>query len=708
MSSPIRYFVGDAITGQIIDEVTFESFSWTRARNKPGSWSATINWRRRQADPKILRRGASAVWVSVNDKLRFGGILWTLRHGLQLGGEGFLSYYREGRRTIRSRAGMSHAGGANPAEITFAGVEQFDIVADLLAHAAAYAGGANIGFDDLRFYAPTLGARSGVARTETYMAYERNAIGDVIEKLAALDRGFDFSEGVEWGGDGRSADRFLSLWYPRKGADTGVVLEVGAGVTLKDYSGDAGQGATRGIGIGSGAADSRLTVEVVADELEYPTGVYPLIEYEQTYSLDNLDSVDAAIARDFELRHSPGVDTFVLSITGADAVEKLGAIDIGDLAQVVIDDGYYYIDGKHRVTAISAAVNPAGAVSLDVTCMGPSLTPARHRPAAVAPLSPVIQVTELGFCEGFGLFADDDTALAQRLDGMVAIGATWLRNDVPWSFIEATEGAPDWDPTDRIIDAATERGLQFIGVLDYTPDWAHTGHAGEDHYPPDDPADYAAFCTAAVERYSDRVHVWEIWNEPNGGGFWQPAADPDAYTELLQAAYTAIKAADPTATVLTGGTAPAADGGSDVSPNEFLKGIYDAGGKDYFDAVAHHPYCYPLLPGDAVAEFNWNAFGGVTPVLRQTMIDNGDLLKKIWGTEHGAPVPHDSMDADYLEADIAEAVALWSSWSYTGPLIWFSYRDAGLGPGTEDLFGLVDRDFTPKGDALDRYAEVAG
>src|SRR5437667_409485 len=80
--------------------------------------------------------------------------------------------------------------------------------------------------------------------------------------------------------------------------------------------------------------------------------------------------------------------------------------------------------------------------------------------------------------------------------------------------------------------------------------------------------DYAQFAGWMAERYdgdgiddapgSPRIAAWEIWNEPNDTQLWPNiGGGADArkrrYGDLLVAAYQAIKAADPTATVLTGG-----------------------------------------------------------------------------------------------------------------------------------------------------------
>ena len=67
---------------------------------------------------------------------------------------------------------------------------------------------------------------------------------------------------------------------------------------------------------------------------------------------------------------------------------------------------------------------------------------------------------------------------------------------------------------------------------------------------------------------------------------------------LLQAAYPAIHRADVSATVVSGGLAPHGDLGANPNdprhPVNFLKAMYAAGAKGFFDALGTHPY--PPLP----------------------------------------------------------------------------------------------------------------
>ena len=315
------------------------------------------------------------------------------------------------------------------------------------------------------------------------------------------------------------------------------------------------------------------------------------------------------------------------------------------------------------------------------------------------------QVDDAGFGEGSGLPGRGDAELERELAGIAATGARYLRVDFDWGHIGREEGKFDWAATGRVVRQARRCGLDVLGLLAYTPEWARPAGTG-DHHPPSDPADFADFAAEAARRFGPQgVNTWEIWNEPNLAFFWEPAPDPAGYAALLIAAYDAIKEVDPEARVLTAGLARASDAGdgSQMAPATFLEGVYDAGAGGHFDAVAHHPYSFPALPLDSTGE---NAFVDVTPRLYEIMEEHGDADLRIWGTEMGAPTS-DGLTADFLAEYVTQAYRAWRDWSFTGPLIWYSYRDAGSDPDVgEESFGLVRSDFTPKGPALAAFEAV--
>ena len=316
-----------------------------------------------------------------------------------------------------------------------------------------------------------------------------------------------------------------------------------------------------------------------------------------------------------------------------------------------------------------------------------------------------------GFNPGSGILWMDDDTRQRELDAIAATGARWIALDFDWNSIQGD--GPDsfrWDrSTDTVVREAHARGLRIVGSLAYSPPWARRAECAEtSHCLPANPATFARFAQASAQRYGrgsldpelrGSVAVWQIWNEANHVPFVQPTVDIAGYTTILQQAYRAIKSVDRDTTVLAGATAPAGDdpNGLDVAPVTFLRGIYEHGGKGSFDAFAHHPYTFPYSPLD---EAPWNAYTQ-TRDLHRVMVEHGDGAKKIWATEAGAGTGTNAkaVTASRQAQILRDYITGWNGEfrSFTGPLLWFSVRDAGTDPASVyDNFGILRHDFQPK------------
>jgi len=291
---------------------------------------------------------------------------------------------------------------------------------------------------------------------------------------------------------------------------------------------------------------------------------------------------------------------------------------------------------------------------------------------------------------------DSPQELQRDFELISSTGARWVRFDFDWGGAEPEPGSYDWDRIDRIVRAAQARRLSILATVAYTPAWARP-EGTTDKTPPTDPAAYGRFARAAALRYGPLgVHHWELWNEPNVSEFWEPAPDPAAYAALLKAGAGAIRSADPAATIVSAGLAPAADrsDGAGVSPRTFLRGVYDAGAGPALDAVGVHPYSFPDPP---LTPEPYNTFFTL-PETYQVMVDHGDGAKRIWGTEFGFPTGASKRAvSDEEQADrLREGYDQWRRWSFTGPLFWYSHRDRTNNQASEDNFGLVTNDGRPK------------
>lgn len=329
-------------------------------------------------------------------------------------------------------------------------------------------------------------------------------------------------------------------------------------------------------------------------------------------------------------------------------------------------------------------------------------------------------------------------ALAAALDDAVGVGAQWVRLDLSWNDVQPD--SPDrynWSFLDRVVEATKGRRLNLLPVLAYTPTWARPTGCSTDKCAPSDPAQFATFAKAAVERYAPQgIHSWEIWNEPNLHGFWRPTPDAAAYVRLLSEATAAIKTADPSAVVMSGGLAstdmgaqllvPREPDSRDISDLEFLDQMCAAGASHIVDAIAYHPYTFPLLPSFRASQSegtSWNRIDYTAVSIRSLLTRYDSSSLPIVITEYGAPTGGPGKASDGTAASFgpdtdhvtesrqaaiaADAVRTAAATPTIRALIWYSQRDLGDDrTTTENFFGLRRADGTPK-PALSSFRSAA-
>jgi hypothetical protein len=181
-----------------------------------------------------------------------------------------------------------------------------------------------------------------------------------------------------------------------------------------------------------------------------------------------------------------------------------------------------------------------------------------------------------------------------------AIHVHAIRVEVPWSTLEPL-GARAVEPhalafTDRLVNDAAANGIGVILLVDETPCWASSAPAAlrgkcvpqrpsaANSWPPGNPSDYAAFVGFLAARYGTHLAAIEVWNEPDQANedYFAGPDKPQRYAAILRGAYVAIKQANPQVAVL---------GGSIVGSNgAFLRALYAAGVKGYYDGLAVHYY----------------------------------------------------------------------------------------------------------------------
>lgn len=178
--------------------------------------------------------------------------------------------------------------------------------------------------------------------------------------------------------------------------------------------------------------------------------------------------------------------------------------------------------------------------------------------------------------------------------------AKLLRTTVPWSVL--TPSAPGrvnagaLAYVDRLVADARAAGMGVIMVVDSTPCWASSAPATllrscsttrftpANAWPPKDPSSYAQVVSFLAQRYRSGLTAIEVWNEPDHSDqlYFAGPEKPQRYAAILKRAYPAIKQANPRVLVL---------GGSLVGSNGvFLRDLYAAGIKGYYDGLAVHFY----------------------------------------------------------------------------------------------------------------------
>lgn len=300
----------------------------------------------------------------------------------------------------------------------------------------------------------------------------------------------------------------------------------------------------------------------------------------------------------------------------------------------------------------------------------------------------------VGICNPFSSLSSAET-IRSRCGVIKDAGLTWVRTDFRASIINPARDQFVWDGHDTLVQEVLGSGLKLLPILNYATTWGNGGYT-DLTYPWLDPNDFARYCAAVVARYAPLgVKHYEIWNEPNISIFWKPSPNPVAYAALLQAAYTAIKAVDPSVTVIMGGLSgdqnPDAVGPNYHGPFVFLNNIYTRVGSPW-DALGYHAY-------STFASNNWQEKNTVG--LREIMRARGDHNKTIWITEYGRPTNgiygqeflSEATQARYYSSFIRDV----RKYDWLGPVFLYNYRDiASLQPDREGHFGLLRADNTYK------------
>jgi len=386
---------------------------------------------------------------------------------------------------------------------------------------------------------------------------------------------------------------------------------------------------------------------------------------------------------------------------------------------------------RYTTILLLALVFPLGLASFLA-----SARPAVAEPVSVTPLPPVGETDgRAGACYSF-YYDPPEGPNRPFIQMALGAGSRWDRFDFIWPNIEISNDIWFFDAYDAVVNDLDAAGMNMVGVLLWTPNWAAIsgrpslfsppwwgGEGGGmplfDQRPPgwyipaphdslaplavsaassppqglylpwnDHNNHWGDYVYTVVSRYRDRVKHWEMWNEPEWNYFW--TGTPTDYAQLLKVGYQATKDACPDCTVLFGGLHYWAN-------PDFYKWVLNILDDDttapqnnyFFDVMSVHLYSRSANTYDEVNN------------IRSGMNVYNVADHPIWLTETGVPVWNDDLvdpyPTKYDYAATQEEAAAYVIQSYANAwasdverYLFFRTHDADMG----EYFGLIRNDHT--------------
>ncbi len=314
--------------------------------------------------------------------------------------------------------------------------------------------------------------------------------------------------------------------------------------------------------------------------------------------------------------------------------------------------------------------------------------------AALLSLTALAQIPEPVLPQGVGVNIHFVTGHERDLDLIAAAGFKFIRMDFGWEAIEKARGEYNWAGYDELTANLAKRGIRPLYILDYShrlyEDTVETtnpisGKAEQNTASPRKPESVAAFAKwagAAAAHFKGRGVIWEIWNEPNIF-FWRPKPKVEDYTALALATCTAIRAADPQATII----GPAISG---LDP-AFMEKFLASGILEYLDGVSVHPYRSKRAPETVANEYQKlrEQIARHAPAAKQGKLP---IISGEWGWSTDGKDVSPETQAAYLARQ-----QLFNLYSGVPLSIWYDWKNDGPDAHErEHNFGTVMPDLQPK------------
>ena len=291
-----------------------------------------------------------------------------------------------------------------------------------------------------------------------------------------------------------------------------------------------------------------------------------------------------------------------------------------------------------------------------------------------------IQVGEpSGVCHaGYSRSDEEYTALDE-------LGVRIMRVDFHWHRVQPAPDSWTFDHFDAYMDAANAHNMNVLALLVFDNNAVEQSPEGIErnmYIAPEDVPLFLEYVRRIVTRYRDRVHAWEIWNEADMPRFW--TGTPEEFCDLARRTADTVREVHPDARLL--GTAMTSPLGVWAAPQ--IEGLHTAGALDKVDHPTMHTYL-------SDPRGYYNEFLRV-----QNAAAKHGHPGSVWITELGDPdggVYPWRASPDLLAEHVIKAYTIATSVGIE-KLIWYCYKDGGLGGQREDpnnseaFFGLVAHD----------------
>lgn len=151
----------------------------------------------------------------------------------------------------------------------------------------------------------------------------------------------------------------------------------------------------------------------------------------------------------------------------------------------------------------------------------------------------------------------------RELEAAAYVGSKVMRTGSEWGHVQPARDEWKWETMDHLVSKAGELGMEIQVLLAFTTQWAAPieKQRSKDwldwsRCAPDREA-WRKYVATYAERYKGKIHLWEVWNEPDLEGFWRGTTEE--YLEIFQIAREELKKADPANVVMSGGFATLSD-----------------------------------------------------------------------------------------------------------------------------------------------------